>query len=149
MQVKRITQATPELLAGLAGLIHELNPAKPAPTADWLAPLLANSDAYLLVAEDETTHAILGTCTLAVVTSPEKRKGFLEALVVDETARSRGVGGALVQEALRLARQAGADDLHLTSSPKRQAANRLYQRLGFARRDTNVYAYGFDDEPKA
>jgi ribosomal protein S18 acetylase RimI-like enzyme len=61
--------------------------------------------------------------------------------VVDETARGRGVGEALSQEAVRRALALGARTVELTSRPSREAANRLYQRLGFVRRDSNLYRY--------
>ena len=60
---------------------------------------------------------------------------------MDESARGRGVGEALSQAALEEARRRGAKDVSLTSRPSREAANRLYQRLGFRPRDTNVYRY--------
>jgi ribosomal protein S18 acetylase RimI-like enzyme len=63
----------------------------------------------------------------------------IEDVVVDEAARGRGVGAALTQEAVRLARAAGARTLDLTSRPSRAAANRLYERLGFQKRDSTVY----------
>jgi ribosomal protein S18 acetylase RimI-like enzyme len=61
--------------------------------------------------------------------------------VVDETARGKGVGAALNTEAISLAHEMGAKSIDLTSRPSREAANRLYQRLGFEQRDTNVYRF--------
>jgi ribosomal protein S18 acetylase RimI-like enzyme len=60
---------------------------------------------------------------------------------VDEAARGQGAGEALVREAIRLARKAGARTIDLTSRPSREAANRLYERIGFVERETNVYRY--------
>jgi ribosomal protein S18 acetylase RimI-like enzyme len=59
----------------------------------------------------------------------------------DQSARRRGVGEALNREAIARAQAAGARTVDLTSRPSREAANRLYQRLGFHPRDTNVYRY--------
>jgi ribosomal protein S18 acetylase RimI-like enzyme len=61
--------------------------------------------------------------------------------VVDEAVRGRGVGEGLSQEAVRRALELGARTVELTSRPSREAANRLYQRLGFVLRDSNVYRY--------
>jgi ribosomal protein S18 acetylase RimI-like enzyme len=72
---------------------------------------------------------------------PTGVRGHIDDVVVDEVARGRGVGAALTQEALRRAVEAGADAVDLTSRPEREAANRLYARLGFARRETNVYVW--------
>jgi len=44
-----------------------------------------------------------------------------------------------VQAALDRAAGAGARTVDLTSRPHREAAHRLYQRMGFAVRTTNVY----------
>jgi ribosomal protein S18 acetylase RimI-like enzyme len=66
-------------------------------------------------------------------------RAWIEDVVVDEAARGQGVGEALNREALRIAAENGARTVDLTSRPSREAANRLYQRIGFKQRDTNVY----------
>ncbi|EFL33294.1 predicted protein [Streptomyces viridochromogenes DSM 40736] len=60
-------------------------------------------------------------------------------MVVDDAARGRGVAGLLIEEALGIARRAGARTVDLTSRPDRAAANRLYERLGFRARRSTVY----------
>ena len=77
--------------------------------------------------------------TLAVFRIPTGIRAWIEDVVVDAEARGRGVGEALTREAVRVAGTHGARTVDLTSRPSREAANRLYQRLGFERRDTNVY----------
>ena len=72
---------------------------------------------------------------------PSGVRAWIEDVVVDEAARGQGVGEALNREALRLAAEQGARTVELTSRPSREAANRLYQRLGFKMRETNVYRY--------
>ena len=64
-------------------------------------------------------------------------------MVVDAEARGHGVGAELNLAALDEAKARGAKDVSLTSRPSREAANRLYQRIGFLARDTNVYRYTF------
>ena len=66
---------------------------------------------------------------------------MIEDVVVEESARGRGVGEALVGGALEAAAQAGLETVSLTSRPEREAANRLYRRLGFVQRETNVYVW--------
>ena len=68
-------------------------------------------------------------------------KGRIEDVIVDESARGKGVGETLVREGMRLANEAGVLMLELTSMPYRQSANRLYKRLGFVRKPTNVYVW--------
>jgi ribosomal protein S18 acetylase RimI-like enzyme len=82
---------------------------------------------------------VIGTLTLALFRIPTGVRAWIEDVVVDEAARGRGAGEALTREALRLAEEAGARTVDLTSRPEREAANRLYQRLGFERRSTSVY----------
>jgi ribosomal protein S18 acetylase RimI-like enzyme len=82
---------------------------------------------------------VIGTLTLALFRIPTGVRAWIEDVVVDEAARGRGAGEALTREALRLAEEAGARTVDLTSRPEREAANRLYQRLGFERRGTSVY----------
>jgi ribosomal protein S18 acetylase RimI-like enzyme len=84
---------------------------------------------------------IVGTLTLVVFPIPTGTRALIEDVVVDETARGRGVGEALTHAAIDRARAAGARTVDLTSRPSREAANRLYQRLGFEQRETNVYRF--------
>ena len=66
---------------------------------------------------------------------------WIEDVVVDEGARGKGFGAALTLACIQYAVRAGAHGVNLTSRPAREAANRLYQRMGFIRRETNVYYY--------
>jgi ribosomal protein S18 acetylase RimI-like enzyme len=75
---------------------------------------------------------------------PTGVRAWIEDVVVDEEARGHGVGELLNRAALDLARELGAKTVDLTSRPSREAANRLYQRIGFVARDTNVYRYSLD-----
>jgi diadenosine tetraphosphate (Ap4A) HIT family hydrolase len=80
--------------------------------------------------------------TLVVFRIPTGLRAWIEDVVVDEAVRGRGVGEVLSQEAVRRALGLGARTVELTSRPSREAANRPYQRLGFVRRDSNVYREG-------
>ena len=72
---------------------------------------------------------------------PTGRCARIEDVVVDAAQRGKGVGEALTREALRVAQEAGVTTVDLTSRPSREAANRLYQRIGFEKRETKVYRY--------
>jgi ribosomal protein S18 acetylase RimI-like enzyme len=87
------------------------------------------------------TGEILGTLTLVTFRIPTGVRAWIEDVVVDERARGQGVGEALTRAALAAARKSGAQTVDLTSRPSREAANQLYQRLGFKLRETNVYRY--------
>ena len=84
---------------------------------------------------------ILGMLTLATFTIPTGLRAWVEDVVVDDQARGRGAGQALVEAAVAHATSIGARTVDLTSRPSREAANRLYRRAGFELRETNVYRY--------
>jgi ribosomal protein S18 acetylase RimI-like enzyme len=86
---------------------------------------------------------IIGALTLAVYRVPTGIRSIIEDVIVDKSARGQGIGEALTRRALVVAKEAGAAHVTLTSNPRREAANRLYQRMGFAKRETNAYIYRF------
>ncbi len=140
MQIVEATEVTPELVAAFAKLIPQLSSSNPPPTAAELAEIIASPATQLLVAHDDD-GTILGALTLALFRIPTGLRAWIEDVVVDDAARGKGVGEAINQDALRRAREAGATTVDLTSRPSREAANRLYQRIGFKARTTNVYRY--------
>ena len=136
--------ATPQLLAAFATLIPQLSKSSPPPSQAELAEMIGAAATDVLVATDVPSGAVLGLLTLVVFRIPTGVRAWIEDVVVDASARGRGVGEALNQHALDLARVKGAKTVDLTSRPSREAANRLYQRIGFVQRDTNVYRYELD-----
>ena len=140
MQIVEATEVTPELVAAFDRLIPQLSSSNPPPTAEELEDLVRSGASMLLLAVDDD-GTILGSLTLVLFRIPTGIRAWIEDVVVDGDARGRGVGEALNTAALDRARQAGATTVDLTSRPSREAANRLYQRLGFVARETNVYRY--------
>lgn len=136
--VETAGRATPELVAAVARLLPQLSQA-PAPGAAELEEVLARPGTLLFVAREG--DRIVGMSTLVVLHLLTGARALLEDVVVDETFRGRGVGAALVSEALVMAQRAGARHVDLTSRPSREAANRLYERAGFARRETNLWRF--------
>jgi ribosomal protein S18 acetylase RimI-like enzyme len=139
--VEVATVATPELVAAFATLIPQLSKSSPGPTAAEVAEMIASPATDVLVALDSETGAVLGSLVLVVFRIPTAVRAWIEDVVVDGATRGRGVGEALNRFALDLARARGAKTVDLTSRPSREAANRLYQRLGFVARETNVYRF--------
>ncbi len=128
-----------ELIAALAELIPQLSSSSPAPTASDLEAIVGSPDTVLFVARLD--GRIVGSLTLAFYRIPTGLKAWIEDVVVDSSARGAGVGEALNQAALAEARVRGAKNVSLTSRASREAANRLYQRIGFGRYETNVYRF--------
>jgi len=139
LSVEVAEEATPALVDAFARLLPQLSKSAPAPGKEAVEELLAASGTNVLVARDGDD--IVGTLTLVVFRVPTGVKAWIEDVVVDDAARGKGVGEALTRRALELAAEVGVASVDLTSRPSREAANRLYQRLGFERRDTNVYRY--------
>jgi ribosomal protein S18 acetylase RimI-like enzyme len=138
MTVERATAVDDVLLEAFARLIPQVS-SQPAPARADLEALLADPKTIQLVARDG--DAILGALTLVVYRTPTGVTSVIEDVVVDESARGRGIGEALVEEAKAHAVAAGAARISLTSRAEREAANRLYRRLGFSPRETNVYVW--------
>jgi ribosomal protein S18 acetylase RimI-like enzyme len=139
MKVGRVTEADHALAAAVARLVPQLSPKRQAADLVELAELVATPGTSLIVARDGAD--VLGMLTLIVYRVPTGVRAWIHDVVVDETARGRGVGEALAREALRLAESAGAVSVELTTRQEREAANRLYRRLGFELRETNVYVW--------
>jgi ribosomal protein S18 acetylase RimI-like enzyme len=137
VHIEATTEATSELRDALAELLPQLNPSLPIPSPEHLAAVVADPAATLLIARDG--QAIVGIATVVVYLTPIWLKARIEDVVVDSAARGRGVGEALVRECIEVARKRGAGIVELQSARSREAANRLYPRLGFALRDSNVY----------
>jgi ribosomal protein S18 acetylase RimI-like enzyme len=138
-----ITQATTvddELVAAFARLVPQLSSSAEPPSREQLQEIVASPAAMVLLARDDSSQ-IIGSLTLVVFRTPTGARAWIEDVVVDESARGRGTGEALVAEAIRLASDSGARTIDLTSRPSRESANRLYEKVGFQPRKTNVYRY--------
>jgi ribosomal protein S18 acetylase RimI-like enzyme len=135
MRIEIVESVSEELVAAFSLLTPQLSSTAP-PSGAALSEIVRSPATTLLVARDG--DAIVGTLTLATFRVPTGVRAWIQDVVVDEAARGRGVGEALTVEAVSLARAAGARSVELTSRPAREAANRLYRRLGFQERETNV-----------
>lgn len=145
VQIIEAVEVTPELVAAFERLIPQLSSSNPAPTVTELAAICESEASVLLLAVDrDADDRILGSLTLAWFRIPTGVRAWIEDVVVDEAARGHGVGELLNRSALDRARELGAKTVDLTSRPSREAANRLYQRIGFVARDTNVYRFSLD-----
>ncbi len=82
---------------------------------------------------------IVGALTLSVYRVPTGIRSIIEDVIVDNAARGLGIGEALMNRAIEIAKGKGATNISLTSNPMREAANRLYLRVGFKKRETNAY----------
>lgn len=142
MYIEEVTEVTEELHQALGRLVPQLGAHKVASTLDELNDLIKSEASTLLVARDsDASSPIAGILCLTIYRVPTGLRSIIEDVIVDKSMRRRGIGEALVKHAIELARQAGAEGMSLTSNPRREAANRLYQSIGFELRQTNPYFY--------
>jgi ribosomal protein S18 acetylase RimI-like enzyme len=138
--IREAEAADDALRDAAARLVPQLSPSSPPPTLEQLRRIVADPATTLLVATNGGGEAqVVGMLTLAIFMLPTGVRAWIEDVVVDDESRGAGVASALVAAALERAQDEGARTVDLTSRPDREAANRLYLRLGFARRETNVY----------
>lgn len=142
--IHEVTDVDEELIAAFDRLIPQLSKSNPPPSRERLEAIVGSDCSTILIARDGD-GTILGSMTLVMFRIPTGLRAWIEDVVVDTAARGRGVGQLVNERALEIARAAGAATVDLTSRPSREAANRLYQRMGFVERETNVYRYTFSD----
>jgi GNAT superfamily N-acetyltransferase len=142
VRVEQVTVVGPEVTEAIRRLIPQLSSSAPPVEAYDLESIVAAPDTTLFVARVDGD--IVGTLTLVLFRSPSGARGWIEDVVVDEGARGQGVGEALIDAAIHLARRANSRTVDLTSNPTREGANRLYQRYGFVQRITNVYRFSLE-----
>jgi len=142
IEVSPARRVDDELIAAFTRLIPQLSRSAAVPAPDVIREIVEAQANTVLIARDRREDGrIVGLLTLVVFRIPTGVRAWIEDVVVDEAVRGRGVGEALSQEAIRRAVGLGARTVELTSRPSREAANRLYQRLGFVRRDSHLYRY--------
>ncbi len=137
--VEIASQASEELVAACHQLIPQLSSSAQPITVSELAEIINSDSTLMFVARID--NKIVGLLTMAIFRIPTAVRAWIEDVVVDSSARGHGVGEALNHAAIAEAKRRGAKTVDLTSRPSREAANKLYKRLGFVERDTNVYRF--------
>ena len=140
--IEEVKEVNAELVRAFERLVPQLSSSNPAPTEKELVAIVTSRSTVLFIARDE--GEIIASLSLVLFRIPTGLRAWIEDVVVDAAGRGKGVGELLSRAAIDRAEKAGAKTVDLTSRPSREAANRLYQRLGFALRDSNVYRYSLD-----
>lgn len=140
VRIIEVDEVTPELVEAFVRLTPLLSKSNPGPDETQLQEIVGSPSTVLLMAVDDDGRYV-GTLTLALFRVPTALRAWIEDVIVDDAARGQGIGEALTREAIRVAAERGARTVDLTSRPSREAANRLYRRVGFELRDTNVYRF--------
>src|SRR5512142_2475837 len=129
MAVELVSALTDEVMAAVRLLIPQLT-LRPVPSETELRLLVESDSSALVIARRETDDAIIGMACVAIYRVPTGIRAIIEDVVVDTAARGQGAGEALTRRCLNIARAKGAGNVTLTSNPAREAANRLYLRMG-------------------
>ena len=137
MRIEAATEATQELLDALTPLLPQLNPRLEPLSMERLSRVIGDRATTLLLVRDD--GGIVGAAAVLVYATPAFVKARIEDVVVDESSRGKGVGEALVRRCIEVARERGAEIVELQSARWREVANRLYPRLGFQLRESNLY----------
>lgn len=138
MQIEIATRADDELYEAFQRLVPQLTQNNPSPTQEELSALINEPSSTLMIARNESGQ-IIGALNLTVYRVPTGIRSIIEDVIVDVSARGQGVGEALMQRAIETAKEKGASNIALTSNPLRVAANALYIKMGFKKRETNAY----------
>ena len=143
VRIEVLQEVTDEVVAAFGQLLPQLSRSAPPLDQAGLDRIAGSAATTLLIAR--AGDKIVGTLSLVMFPIPTGLRAWIEDVIVDEAARGQGIGEALTAEALRIAEQAGARTVDLTSRPSREAAGRLYERVGFRSRPTRMYRYTFGD----
>ena len=139
IEVKEIAKVDDKLIEAMKRLVPQLSNSSSPPDRFALEDIVASDSSILLAAFID--GEIVGSLTLVIFSIPTGKRAWIEDVVVDEKCRNKGVGEVLNKDAINIARQRGVKTVDLTSRPSRQSANRLYNRLGFIQRETNIYRF--------
>lgn len=138
--IEQLKKFSLELTPILNKLLKQLDNAATSLTKEDIENMIDSSANRLFVARRSDNKEIVGMLTVIVYRIPVWKKGLIEDLVVDKAYRNKGIATKLIQHGIESAKADGVLSLNFTSRPEREAANRLYQRLGFEKRNTNVYS---------
>lgn len=138
MIIQKITTANPAIISSINKLLVQLTSNAKALDIESFTKIISDSNSHLFISSNEQGE-YTGMVTVGYYSAPTGKKAWIEDVVVDEAFRAGGIGKALVEHAIEFCKTEGASTLMLTSRASRINANKLYQRLGFERRETNVY----------
>lgn len=139
VEIQQVSEVTEEIVDAFARLVPQLSRSAAPVTVETLRTVVGCSANTLFVARLD--GRVVGTLTLVVFPIPTGVRAWIEDVVVDAEVRGQQAGAALTRAAMDRAAELGARTVDLTSRASREAANRLYRRLGFEERDSNLLRY--------
>lgn len=140
MDISLLAEVTDEVVQAFARLLPQLSASAALPTREQLQEI-ADHESFFIARDPDQGGQIVGSLTLVTFRIPTGVRSWIEDVIVDTSMRGKGIGEALTRAALERAAELGAKTVDLTSRPSREAANRLYRRVGFEPRQTNLYRF--------
>lgn len=147
MRIKRVKEISDSLVSDFARLMPQLTGREESPTRGELQKVIDRDSLHMFIAIDDN-NTVIGTATVVFIRIPTGIRAWIEDVIVDEKSRGKGVGTALIWHAIHTARVNGVEKVDLTSHPRREVANKLYSKMGFRKRMSNVYRYYLDENKK-
>lgn len=139
MKIVRLTQADAKAVRDINRLLPQLllSGSGKRISLSYLTAVVADKRNFLFTLTN--AQHIVGMGTLVITITCMGRYGCVEDVVIDTAYRGQGLGRQLMKKIIAEAKKLKLDGLELSSRPARVAANSLYQKLGFSRKETNVY----------
>ena len=137
--ITKLENPTDENVVEIAFLTRQLSSSAVVPNKQIINEILKSPGNHWFVCWRD--GKIVGMLTLILFRIPSGLRGLIEDVVVDESMRRLGYGELLVLKALEFAKQFDVKTIDLTSRPARESANKLYEKVGFTRRETNVWRF--------
>lgn len=137
--IEEATEFSSEVAVAVRHLVKQLDNNFQPLTDEDVRSIVGSTHTHLYLARFKNNRKIIGMVTLVMYRIPYKVKAQLEDIVVDFSVRGQGIGRKLMEFAIDNAKELGVKSLNFTSSPNRESANKLYESLGFKKRDTNIY----------
>ena len=136
--IERVTEFSSEVADAVRNLVKQLVSNYKPFTDDEFKEMLY-SPSFLFIARERSSKKIAGVIILTIFRIPDTKKAYIDDVIVDEHFRGRGIATLLFEKVIAVAKEHNAAYIALTSNPKRAAGIHLYEKLGFKKRDTNVY----------
>lgn len=143
--IEQVKEFSPEIAQTISNFVIQLGVRYQPFTHDSLREIINSSNSYLFIARNSSTKEIAGMIFEIIYRIPYTTKAYVEDLFIDEKYRKMGIATRLFQKVVDNAREHKAAYIDFTSKPYRIEGNSLYEKLGFKKRDTNVYRLRFED----
>ena len=137
VEVIPLKEATQQALDELNALSHELHDDDRSATMQDLGQLVKDETAILFVVRDG--EKIIGMASLYLIPKIGSKTSLLEDVIVDSKYRGQGLGEKLVRAVVDEAKKRGLKSISLSSRPVRVAAHKLYEKVGFQKKETDVF----------